>query len=409
MLKSFSFRGLVEFHACTSAFFQPNMVFQNCHFKQGLDLLFSTNDDQFYAVVANNVMIDDELSIYAPETNVYLEKFKYDGNHFDVRANRITTLNASITLHGYGSIANSGMHGGTDDDSMIVLDHSSVINKYTKPFLIKQSSSTLLIDSCRFDGSTQIYGLGDKVYANIRSSTFDRVGLYFTAELARSSYVDIESMFRDQPFGYYVSDSDSLYSGMGRQLGDNQRYKQLLRQLKIFYDYYLEGGDILAANKIYVRIKELETKKLEYERETNNTFDLSIRIWLNKILRFYTAYGTDPARAIVISIYVIVCFGIFYVFFPSSWDVASKSKIVSDLRNLRQVRKGKARDVRNISINVIIALLNAFTLSLNSFVTLGFGEIPTKGAARYITIVEGFLGWFLLTLFSVALISQSSF
>ena len=59
-----------------------------------------------------------------------------------------------------------------------------------------------------------------------------------------------------------------------------------------------------------------------------------------------------------------------------------------------------------ILYSLFIHVLNALTLSLNSFTTLGFGDIPTKGAARYVTIVQGFIGWFLLTIFSVSLISQ---
>lgn len=60
-------------------------------------------------------------------------------------------------------------------------------------------------------------------------------------------------------------------------------------------------------------------------------------------------------------------------------------------------------------INLVLSFINAFTLSLNSFVTLGFGTIPTKGLARYVCIIQGFLGWFLLSLFSVALINQVIF
>ena len=49
---------------------------------------------------------------------------------------------------------------------------------------------------------------------------------------------------------------------------------------------------------------------------------------------------------------------------------------------------------------------NSLFLSLNTFTTLGFGEIPVKGIGRYLAILEGFLGWFLLSIFSVSLISQ---
>lgn len=55
---------------------------------------------------------------------------------------------------------------------------------------------------------------------------------------------------------------------------------------------------------------------------------------------------------------------------------------------------------------IFVRALNSTTLSINAFSTLGFGAIPVKGASRYITILEGFLGWFLLSIFSASLISQ---
>lgn len=53
-----------------------------------------------------------------------------------------------------------------------------------------------------------------------------------------------------------------------------------------------------------------------------------------------------------------------------------------------------------------IKSLNALMLSVNVFSTLGFGNIPVEGVAKYLTVIEGFIGWFLLSIFSVALISQ---
>jgi hypothetical protein len=55
---------------------------------------------------------------------------------------------------------------------------------------------------------------------------------------------------------------------------------------------------------------------------------------------------------------------------------------------------------------LIMRLVNGFTLSLNAFVTLGYGEIEAKGIARYFCVIEGLVGWFLLSVFSVSLISQ---
>jgi hypothetical protein len=59
-----------------------------------------------------------------------------------------------------------------------------------------------------------------------------------------------------------------------------------------------------------------------------------------------------------------------------------------------------------IIYDLIIKMLNALMLSINTFTTLGFGEIPIKGLPRYLAIIQGFIGWFMLTIFSVSLISQ---
>jgi len=56
--------------------------------------------------------------------------------------------------------------------------------------------------------------------------------------------------------------------------------------------------------------------------------------------------------------------------------------------------------------DILIKVLNAVMLSINTFTTLGFGEIPIKGLPRYLAIIQGFIGWFMLTIFSVSLISQ---
>ena len=59
-----------------------------------------------------------------------------------------------------------------------------------------------------------------------------------------------------------------------------------------------------------------------------------------------------------------------------------------------------------IIYDIIVKVLNSLMLSINTFTTLGFGEIPIKGFPRYLAIIQGFIGWFMLTIFSVSLITQ---
>lgn len=59
-----------------------------------------------------------------------------------------------------------------------------------------------------------------------------------------------------------------------------------------------------------------------------------------------------------------------------------------------------------VLVDVFMRVLDSLTTSLNAFSTLGFGEIPVRGVAKYLAVLEGFIGWFLLSIFSVSLISQ---
>jgi hypothetical protein len=61
-----------------------------------------------------------------------------------------------------------------------------------------------------------------------------------------------------------------------------------------------------------------------------------------------------------------------------------------------------------ILYTLLLRGLNSFFLSLNAFSTLGFGAIPVRGFLRYIAILEGFIGWFFLSLFLASLLTQSS-
>jgi len=45
-------------------------------------------------------------------------------------------------------------------------------------------------------------------------------------------------------------------------------------------------------------------------------------------------------------------------------------------------------------------------LSLNILVSLGFGKTPGQIVPLYISILQGFIGWFVLTIFSITLLSQ---
>ena len=136
-------------------------------------------------------------------------------------------------------------------------------------------------------------------------------------------------------------------------------------------------------------MKDVQLRQLKYKYKTYGGLENFIQWRLNQLLRFYTDYGTNPARAIRISIFVVALFAIFYFFFPSEWDTKSKGQLIADYKIfIEKNDHGYFKPFLRLSGGFTVSLVNAFTLSLNSFVTLGFGSIPTTGLARYVCILH---------------------
>lgn len=281
---------------------------------------------------------------------------------------------------------------------------------------------------------------------------------------------------------------------------DNYRQKQMIEDVNfynsevalrgLFKNYFDSRHDATSANQFYIEIKDLETRRLAYLYHQNPTFDGFFKWRINQFLKIFSAYGTEPAKAVTFSVYVIIAFAFIYLFFPNHWDSHGKDRILhryqfffkylnkdagmhdvylEDMQDelahyngfknffiengktvpkfflatalplyrwsiastkttswfLQKIDifKGKWVDLPTpqraakttlliftfviaLLYDVFIKMLNALMLSINTFTTLGFGEIPIKGLPRYLAIIQGFIGWFMLTIFSVSLISQ---
>jgi len=184
-------------------------------------------------------------------------------------------------------------------------------------------------------------------------------------------------------------------------------YNSLIKQYKTINANYSTWGNIVSTNDSYVEMKDIQTGRFKHIYNNSKSFENYFRWKLSELLKVYVNHGTNPARAVTVSIYVILVFGVFYFFFPSEWDITSKSKLIKDFKDFTQKNdKGYIMPFLSMLLGFIISLINALTLSLNAFTTLGFGRIPAKGLAKYVCVIQGFIGWFLLSIFTVALINQ---
>ena len=283
----------------------------------------------------------------------------------------------------------------------------------------------------------------------------------------------------------------NAYLGEGeKELEKQTMYDELISGYNMFFKMYKNRGDLESANACYVQMKSVQTRMLEYKYKKNKTLNNYFNLKINEFLAYFCDYGTNPAKSLIISMYIILYFSIFYFFFYSSWDKINrgffirkykrlteyltsnknledfynekKSEEIASFKNFKkqtleskknmpmllhllawplykfsllkfkvsqfifrnsdvlkeewqkQSRPKKIMKGGMVYLGVLIYLLgvlilrgiNSIALSINTFSTLGFGDIPVTGISRYVAIIQGFIGWFLLSIFSVSLISQ---
>lgn len=55
---------------------------------------------------------------------------------------------------------------------------------------------------------------------------------------------------------------------------------------------------------------------------------------------------------------------------------------------------------------LFIKFVNSFILSINMFLAMGFGKTPEGRSPMYLTVIEGLIGWLMITIFTITLLSQ---
>ncbi|MEP2668515.1 MAG: hypothetical protein ABJH04_05965 [Cyclobacteriaceae bacterium] len=430
------------------------LLFSNCHFEKNLDLenfviksltfekCFTDNlrisNSRFESLTLDGNAISNSLELQGNELNaleikgnkigyeVFLEKDSIVGDVFiesnDVEKGEIVI--SGIYVNGSITIGNNHVLGILIENSDFNFPEYGEFNNYK---LTENASSDLYLTGNKFygDNTSNVYfNKGNYLNLDLRDNTFS-VNVYFIENKAEErfflvgnefeGYVSFEKflfsetwneLYWRQLAGYKLR--YGTYAGEStEELSDEIKFSNLINIYKGLHTIFLSRGDIESANACYSEMKQLQGRKLKQVFKDNNSFGNFLRWQLNVLLKIYTNHGTDPALAVVMSFIVIVMFALLYLFFPSEWDTESTNRLLISYEQFLQKRKkGNVAPLLVVFGSVLLTLINAITLSINSFVTLGFGSIPTKGFARYLCIIEGFIGWFLLSIFTVALINQ---
>lgn len=272
------------------------------------------------------------------------------------------------------------------------------------------SGASVNISNNRFEEHLHL-GNKTRSFFEVKGNNFSTVCLMASLPQTPQNYVSIKWEDLSNKMVWKPNLEDSIYFGKtDKELADAFNFNNLISSYGKLIDVYKNNRNIVDANKVYLEMKLFEQQRFKHIYKTEGGSINYFRLKLHQLLAVFTRHGTDPAQAITASAWLIVLFSFIYFFFPSDWDVKSKPQMISDFRTFVQKNEhGYFKPFLRLSQGVIISMFNALILSVNAFVTLGFGTIPTKGLAKHICILEGLLGWFLLSLFIASLLNQVLF
>ena len=360
-------------------------------------------------LLINNCRIEEFLivNVEMNRLEIFNNTFVPPSNNDFPTRNDSSTFGRSVVL---GNEPYSIVSNNSKIDIFILKDNHFKTNFNEPVTLIGVSGSIANITGNFFDGNVI---LATKTHSEfeLNNNDFSTISLMASLPQTPQNYVSINWQDLKGRIVWKRNSSEPSYYGTNElELEDVSNFNKLISSYRKLVEVYKNNGNTTDANNAYLEMKKLQEKRYDHINRIEGGADNYFRLKLHQLLSAYTRHGTDPAQAIGASIWLIFLFSIVYFFFPSDWDDKSKTQLISDYRTFKQKNDhGYFFPFLKVIWGIVVSLFNAFTLSVNSFVTLGFGVIPTKGLAKYVCILEGFLGWFLLSIFVVSLINQVLF
>ena len=170
----------------------------------------------------------------------------------------------------------------------------------------------------------------------------------------------------------------------------NTSYRNKAEQFRLLKENFNLNGHYNDEDKAYLEFKRYEAKAdlSESLKERPISMLWEYPIYGLKWLVFdkMGKYATDPVRVLISMIFGYMIFTVIYIILPHIAD----TRIVSSL--------GDPDKLSNVAV--------AFYHSAITFLTIGYGDYYPSGIIRWLSSVEGFVGLFLMSYFTVAFVRK---
>lgn len=161
-------------------------------------------------------------------------------------------------------------------------------------------------------------------------------------------------------------------------------------QFRILKENFSVTGQYVDEDKAYVQFKRFEAlAELEQQKKQSKWYWLWA--WPQYGFKWLVfdkigLYATDPVRVLISMVFAFLGFTLVYILLPLIAD----TRIVSSL--------GDPDKLSNIAV--------AFYHSAITFLTIGYGDYYPSGIIRWISGIEGFVGLFMMSYFTVAFVRK---
>ena len=165
-------------------------------------------------------------------------------------------------------------------------------------------------------------------------------------------------------------------------------------QFRILKENYNLNGQYDSEDAAYIEFKRAESKDFLEKSEKKPFFQKmadKIEYYFSLVIFDKVGlYATNPIRVLVSMTVIFLLFSFLYMLLPI---IFSDTAIVSSLFD--------AGDIRDLTLTQ-----KAFYHSAITFLTIGYGDYYPTGAMRWLSGVEGFIGLFLMSYFTVAFVRK---
>jgi hypothetical protein len=385
--------------------------FANTEFNSGELLFINTrfNSGRFNFKIARITggKVDFHYSVFG-DCEIMFERTEFGNSRVDFRTVDFGSgrINFNRSVFGDGEVDFEGASCKSGKIQFKKAEMKSGIKNFN---LMEMENTDISFERTDFgDGDVNFYE--SKIHSlSLKSCHLNH---YFDLRLAKSELLDIsDTIIRDiidlEPYDFPVDINTLDMSGM-RLLGklyidwrhnnckkiienqENTSFRQKAEQFRILKENFSDTGKYGDEDEAYIMFKRYEAKEwLEEQKGKGGIKKYASYVphgfqWL--VFDKIGLYATSPGR-------VLLSVSIFWVFFGSLYfiiDAAGLGKTVSAVGNPDQLS----------------ALGQSFYHSAITFFTIGYGDVYPMGLSRLISGLEGFMGVFMMSYFTVAFVRK---